>query len=62
VEGKIRNPKSEIRNKSEGREMGETMKDVAIRFLVFKIFRSIVSDFDIRISDFRPQRWMSSIS
>ena len=42
--------------------MGETMKDVAIRFLVFKIFRSIVSDFDIRISDFRPQRWMSSIS
>ena len=43
--------------------MGETMAAVAIRFLVFKIFRIIVSDFDIRISDFPSQlRWISSIS
>ena len=35
--------------------MGETMMAVLDRFLVFKIFRIIVSDFDIRISDFPRQ-------
>ena len=43
--------------------MSGTMEVVAGGFLIFKIFGIVVSDFDIRISDFPPQlRWMSSIS
>ena len=43
--------------------MSETMEVVAGGFLIFKIFGIVVSDFDIRVSDFSPQpRWISSIS
>jgi len=50
---KIRNPNIEIRNKSERCEMGKTIGRSIGCFLIFKNFRIVVSDFDIRISDFR---------
>ena len=55
LEGKIRNPKHEIRNKSEARNpKSKTDVDTRLRFVLSSSCFVLVSDFVLRISDLSP--------